>query len=296
METGLAPQSAGAEAHAFADRIRLSIARWEPYDATRTETVRLVLDRMGSPAVRPDRLQAVLATEPLVCARLLRAANSVFYGVSRKVDTVSHAIVIMGLTELRKILQRFLLADLLQGLFAVGPSGERIKRQAVVTGAIARRLAGATGYDPEVAMMAGLLHNLGDAFLNATFPVEYSRYRSSQEAESSPDAERAAFGMTLGAVARALLESWNFPVLHCCVAESWRCGLDPQAERAPKVSKIICLAAAAADAWALGGDPVAAVEQLDVGAVGLSIEALGAQLSAAEIEETVAQVETVLGG
>jgi HD-like signal output (HDOD) protein len=55
------------------------------------------------PKMTTSRLVALVRTEVVICARVLRVANSPFYGLRRRVTTVENAFVILGLDAVRGI-------------------------------------------------------------------------------------------------------------------------------------------------------------------------------------------------
>lgn len=115
-------------------------------------------------------LVALVGRDPVIAARVIRAANSVFYAGVREVETLREAVVRMGTrasasvaitaamralfdSEARAIQQRF------------GGLWDRLWQHSVRTAAGARWLAQRVGKgDPERAFLGGLLHDVGKTF------------------------------------------------------------------------------------------------------------------------------------
>jgi len=123
------------------------------------QLMRLLCD----PHAKVSEIAAVLTTEPGLCARVLRVANSSFYGVTREVTTIDGAVLLLGLDVVRGIaaaasLDRLLLTD----ADATAADVPAVIRHALASAAAAQLLAGLArpGLEPE-AFLGGLLHNLG---------------------------------------------------------------------------------------------------------------------------------------
>jgi HD-like signal output (HDOD) protein len=122
-----------------------------------------IMAALCNPAVSPKEVAALVGKEPALYARVLRVANSPYYGQSRSITTIDRALVILGIDAVRGIaaaacLDRSLprrgehsvvdMRSVIQHSVATAASAEslaRIRRPA---------LAGE-------AFIAGLLHNLG---------------------------------------------------------------------------------------------------------------------------------------
>ncbi len=77
----------------------------------RLQCLRL-LGMLGDPEISLERINDVVAREPGLALRLLTVANSAAAGLSRRINTVHEALVLIGTKELRSWLQLMLLSDL----------------------------------------------------------------------------------------------------------------------------------------------------------------------------------------
>src|SRR6266567_4574698 len=50
-----------------------------------------------------EELAKVVASDPAVAARVLKISNSSFYGCQRQIQTLSHAIVVLGYNTLKSL-------------------------------------------------------------------------------------------------------------------------------------------------------------------------------------------------
>ena len=65
-------------------------------------TIRVV-QMINRPETTADELAAVLEDDQALTARLLRVANSAYYGLPRQISSVAEAVVMLGLNTLRSL-------------------------------------------------------------------------------------------------------------------------------------------------------------------------------------------------
>ncbi len=123
--------------------------------------------RVMAALCRPDtslgEVSRLISQEPCLAVRVLKVANSSFYGLSRSVTTIERALVVLGWGAVRGIAA----AACLDRTMMRGPESAQIQRQALVThslatGTAAEMLARPLGKErASEAFIAGLVHNLG---------------------------------------------------------------------------------------------------------------------------------------
>ncbi len=201
-------------------------------------------------------LEQILLADPGVTLRVLRLANSAYFGVSRDVATVSTAIAIIGMDRLRKLLRHVLVSQVFETLEARRPEAVPIWRTSIAAGAAAYVIARLCRKgDPEELLTIGLLHNVGEFALLARFPDEYLAVQRMAGGRLSAEGMRVVFGVGAGEVSRWLLDSWSFPLRFGLAAAQWRDGplaADPQ-PAGPEVC-VIHAAVSVAEAWMEGLD------------------------------------------
>ena len=201
-------------------------------------------------------LEQILLADPGVTARILRLANSVYFGVSRQVSTVSIAIAIIGHDRLRKLLRHILVSQVFEALQARRPEAMPIWRTSFAAGAAAYVIARLCRKgDPEELLTIGLLHNVGEFALLAKFPDEYLAVQRIAGARLSAEGMRAVFGVGAGEVSRWLLDAWSFPPQFGQAAALWRDARGPDDSKPPGPETcMIHAAVSVARAWMEGLD------------------------------------------
>ena len=178
-----------------------------------------MVDDPGSSATDIGR---EISNDAALTARLLRVANSAAYGQNRKIATVTRAITLLGVRQVR---------DLTVGLTAVrafdGISNDLVTMDvfwrhsvlcAVAAGQIAARRDAARTESPFVA---GLLHDIGQLVMYSRAP-EAARESLLMMADAPDDlglylCERAVLKFDHGVVGASLARAWGLPdsLLEC---------------------------------------------------------------------------------
>ena len=109
-------------------------------------------------------LERVIATDPGSVVCLLRVANSPFFGLSKRVDSIRHALTVLGMSSVRSIVMRGYLIDTF-GLQLDDQLAGDLVTHSIVTGLAARELAGVLKAPEDVAFVAGMLHGVGKLML-----------------------------------------------------------------------------------------------------------------------------------
>ena len=147
--------------------------------------------------------------DPGLTVRILRTVNSPAYGLRRKVDSVQHAISLLGRSELETLT----LAMAVRGAIPKSEHGDRKFWQLAARRAgMARNLA--QRIEPSVASLsfsAGLLQDLAIPLLAQARPSYRELLSDVKGGEETVFAERAAYGFDHPQVAGWLCECWGFP-------------------------------------------------------------------------------------
>lgn len=146
-------------------------------------------------------------------ARVLRVANSPFYGMSSKVGSVQEAVVVLGFHNVRSLVAA-------AGIINQFPATEHpdfdrtgFWQHSIGTAACAQVLAKSLGQNQALAFTAGLLHDVGKLALDAYFHQDFQLALAHRVAEDSTllEAERAVLGVDHALVGHELARRWKFP-------------------------------------------------------------------------------------
>jgi HD-like signal output (HDOD) protein len=160
-----------------------------------------------------DDLQEVVEQDPALSAKVISLGNSAYYGLRTPAHTISRAIVIIGFKELEFLALGLGLADTFDlRKVPYGFDGEGLWLHSLSVSWTAREVAAATRLaDPGEAMLAGLLHNLGQIMIVTHFTVQLQRLMN-YVAEGHAFAEAEAdLGLWHEAVGYLLAKNWGMP-------------------------------------------------------------------------------------
>lgn len=157
-------------------------------------------------------LAQAISSDPALTARVLRAANSAYYGFPRHITTVRDAVVLLGFRQVRSVA----LAACAVGAMPVRETIDTrlFWRHAVTVALLAQSMARAErGAQEEEAFTAGVLHNIGRLALDQARPDQFREAVMLARAGRMTlhEAERDIFGFTDAEVGGALALRWQFP-------------------------------------------------------------------------------------
>jgi putative nucleotidyltransferase with HDIG domain len=166
----------------------------------------------------------VVGQDPSFTVRLLRVANSPFYGFSSTIDTVSRAVTLIGTNQVRSLALATSVARTFAGLPNELVSMENFWHHSLYCALTARILAKRIyKSDAEAVFTAALLHDIGELVIFNRRP-EQARKALELVLDSGDElpvyqAEREVMGFDHAQVGGELAHQWNLPpLLEECIA------------------------------------------------------------------------------
>jgi putative nucleotidyltransferase with HDIG domain len=157
-----------------------------------------------------DALHDAIMADQSIASNILRIANSSYYGLRRNVDTITDAILILGFDSI-KSLALAVCTKMVHKQFGIieQKMWEHSIGVSIASGVIARGIGFS---DPEEAMVAGLLHDIGKAVMNNCQPDRFLLLmeRVYNEMVRFSDIENEIFGYGHPEVGGLLAEKWGF--------------------------------------------------------------------------------------
>ena len=111
--------------------------------------------------VEISRIAQLIARDQALTARVLRVANSSFYGLQSRVSTINEAVVVLGFRAVRSMVLAVGLSARFSAAHCGGFDPSAQLRHGVGVGLAARVLARLSGHNPELAFTGGILHDIG---------------------------------------------------------------------------------------------------------------------------------------
>lgn len=187
-----------------------SIRELPTFPTIALEVMRLASDSDSSAA----ELARIISKDQALSAKVLRVANSPFYGFTKKITTVEWAIVALGFETLRETVLSLTLIDLFKGEPVKSFDPRKFWKHALDTASIAKAIGREAGLRiPGEGYAAGLLHDIGTLVLYRFFRSEFLEiYKVIEEGGMQPiSAEESILGVNHADVGAWIAEKWNFP-------------------------------------------------------------------------------------
>ena len=175
--------------------------------------VQQLIAALRDPDIDSRKIGHILSQDPVLAAKVLRVANSSFFGGERSMASIDAAINMIGL----QALTRLVMACGVSASFKEIP-GIELKtfwRDALVAATAANKLASELSADAEEAYVCGLLHATGHLILCQSYPeiaqAMFAGFDVVRGAELA-EIELGAFGIDHAEVGALWVQSLGFPI------------------------------------------------------------------------------------
>ncbi len=171
---------------------------------------------LNEPGCGTQQVAQVISQDPGMSLKVLRIANSPFFGLSREVDTVARAVTVLGMSRVREAVLTSAAGKVLTEIPNDLISIEDFWHHSIHCGLVARALASRSDLVTEdFAFIAGLLHDIGQLVLFNRYPGEM-RVAIDLIADGDSElqmysAEQKVLGTDHTAIGAALLHVWHLP-------------------------------------------------------------------------------------
>ena len=157
----------------------------------------------------------VLNQDQAITAKVLKMANSAFYGFPRRIGSVTDAIIMLGFRTLRSIVMAASVSDILnKEIEGYALEYGELWRHSQCTAMAARLIARKSKFAfLDLAYTAALLHDIGKVILNNIMKETYREVVTlvSEDNISFIEAENKILGFNHAEVGARVAEKWNLP-------------------------------------------------------------------------------------
>ncbi len=154
----------------------------------------------------------IISQDVSLTARLLKIANSSFFGFSEKIDTITHAVSVIGSDQLRDLALGTYVIDAFKGMNQNSISMESFWKHSIAAGIASRVIAVYKRFEnPERLYIAGMLHEVGRLIIFANFEKEVEKILEAygKEEDLLSNIERKHFGWNHALLGAEFLKSWK---------------------------------------------------------------------------------------
>ncbi len=175
-----------------------------------------VIDVTSDPESSASDLMKIISPDISITTKILKIANSPFYGLTREISSLQHALTVLGFTEIRNLVIATVAFESFKNFKRDGKFEiNKFWKHSFYCGLASKLIATELNIRSNELFVAGLVHDIGKLAMFLAFPIEFME----QVEILSPlkikhtafEAEKGVFGMTHDEVGMKLLERWMFP-------------------------------------------------------------------------------------
>jgi len=159
-----------------------------------------------------DDIAEVILIDPALAATVLKLANSSFFNYPGKIDTVSKAVLVLGITEVYNLVIAYFTTDAFKSLDADYAFLEDYWESSIDTALLIKALGELLDVPhAERLFILGLLHNLGELVVKQFLPEAIDACQVRNLDTHPWQVQQDKLGFTYGECTAELLKLWQLP-------------------------------------------------------------------------------------
>ncbi len=176
---------------------------------TLPHVVQKLASMIGRPNISAEEIGALIEKDQVLSAKVLRLANSPFYGFPSRIASVGHAVVVLGLSVVKGLTLCATAFDMMKNA-----GMNELWRHSLGVALTAHILGAKAGMkNPEEVFVGGLLHDIGKVVLYVKWPDvgQQITLATRNTSRSLMETEQALFEVTHADVGGWLATAWHLP-------------------------------------------------------------------------------------
>jgi putative nucleotidyltransferase with HDIG domain len=173
---------------------------------------------INSPETSVGDIASILSEDPAMSVKVLKLTNSAFYGLSREIDSVKQAVMIIGLEAVKNLVLSASVLSMFKSNNANKEYHENFWRHSLATALSARVIArdyqDGKVFNPDPAFSSGLVHDIGKMVICCFLQKDHQQIQEYMEKNpETPEiaAEIAIMGFNHVQLGRQLAITWKLP-------------------------------------------------------------------------------------
>lgn len=178
---------------------------------TLPHVVQKLASMIGRPTVSTEEIGALIERDQVLSAKVLRLANSPFYGFPSRISSVAHAVIVLGFNVVKGL-------TLCASAFGIMKDAgmNQLWRHSLGVAITAHLLATKLEIkNPEELFVAGLLHDIGKVVLYVKWPDVAGSIKTAAQTgddRSLFEVEQELLGLSHADIGGYLANAWNLPI------------------------------------------------------------------------------------
>ena len=175
------------------------------------KVVALLLSELEREPLDLRNVTRILSTDPALTTRLLQLANSSVFPMSGRISSVSEALALLDMAQVRRMAQEAAAAASVKAV--PGIQLQAVWDYSLDVARVSRALAGVVRQNQQAAFTCGLIHAMGELAMHLGLPVGMAAL----DREIAPldlrraKVEQREFGFAYGQVGAGYARLWRFP-------------------------------------------------------------------------------------
>jgi putative nucleotidyltransferase with HDIG domain len=180
------------------------------------QSVYKILALTSSPDCSAKELVHVIEHDPILTIKVLKLVNSAYFGLTREVTSVNHAVVYVGMNTIKNVAISVATTGALPKSNEAGLNMNEFWAHSLAVGVIAKLLSENKGIKPTEQtnyFVSGLLHDIGKVVFAYFIPEEYQKVLEKTKQEGIPLhlAEQQILGFDHSKIGAMVAEKWQLP-------------------------------------------------------------------------------------
>ena len=159
-----------------------------------------------------DDISDVILIDPALTGTILKLANSSFFNYPGKIDTISKAVLVLGITEVYNLVIAYFTTQAFKSINTEQDYLDDFWEKSVDC-ALLIKFFGCTLHvdNAERLFILGMLHNMGELIVKQISPDKITQCQSGEGSGLPWDIQRDVLGFTYAECGAELLKLWQLP-------------------------------------------------------------------------------------
>lgn len=159
-----------------------------------------------------DDINDVIIVDPALSGTILKLANSSFFNYPGKIDTISKAVLVLGITEVYNLVIAYFTTQAFKSINADQNFLENFWEESVDCALLVKFLGCSLNTpNAERLFILGILHNLGELIIKQISPDKIVECQNKEGSDLPWVIQRDVLGFTFGECGAEMLKLWQLP-------------------------------------------------------------------------------------